>query len=215
GTKLNFVENPPPVPVNVREIAPTVFLAVPRVWEKFYSAVAIAISEATRLQQLAYRWSLGVGQRVADLVLEERPVPAALRVAFHVARVLALNNVCKLTGHQRARSLVTGSAPISPDLEAWYLSLRLPLLAVKTQTESCGASTGMPADRTRPGSSGPATPYNEVKVDPATGELLIRGPNVFMGYLNQPEKTAETIDADGWLHTGDVGTVDDNGYFRI
>src|SRR5690606_35880029 len=105
GTKLNFVENPATVPENVREIAPTVFLAVPRVWEKFYSAVAIAISEATRLQQLAYRWSLGVGQRVADLVLEERPVPAGLRVAFHVARVLALNNVRKLIGIHRARYL--------------------------------------------------------------------------------------------------------------
>jgi len=215
GTKLNFVENPATVPENVREIAPTVFLAVPRVWEKFYSAVTIAISEATRLQQLAYRWSLGVGQRVADLVLERRPVPASLRAAFHVARVLALNNVRKLIGIHRARYLVTGAAPISPDLVRWYLSLGVPMLEVWGQTESCGASTGMPADRILPGSIGPATPYNEVKVDPATGELLIRGPNVFMGYLNQPEKTAETIDAEGWLHTGDVGTVDTNGYFRI
>src|SRR5690606_36453625 len=130
GTKLNFVENPPPVPVNVREIAPTVFLAVPRVWEKFYSAVAIAISEATRLQQLAYRWSLGVGPRVAERVLEGRPVPAGLRVAFHVARVLALNNVRKLIGIHRARYLVTGAAPISPDLVRWYLALGVPMLEV-------------------------------------------------------------------------------------
>jgi long-chain acyl-CoA synthetase len=82
-------------------------------------------------------------------------------------------------------------------------------------TESCGASTGMPASRIKPGSIGPACPYNEVRLDPKTGELLIRGKNVFMGYLNQPEKTAEAIDADGWLHTGDVGLVDADGYFRI
>jgi long-chain acyl-CoA synthetase len=82
-------------------------------------------------------------------------------------------------------------------------------------TETCGAATGIPATRIKPGSIGPAASYNEVKVDPATGEILVRGPNVFMGYLNQPEKTAETVDADGWLHTGDVGTVDGEGFFRI
>src|SRR5690606_37594605 len=82
-------------------------------------------------------------------------------------------------------------------------------------TEACGASTGVPAQRIKPGSIGPAAQYNEVRLDPATGEILVRGPNVFMGYLNLPEKTAETIDADGWLHTGDVGAVDEEGYFRI
>jgi long-chain acyl-CoA synthetase len=215
GSKLNFVENPDTVPENVREIAPTVFTAVPRVWEKFYSAVTIAVSEASRLQQLAYAWAIGVGRQVADLVLAGKPVPGALKLQFRVARLLALDNVRKLIGIHRARFLVTGAAPIAPDLVRWYLALGVPMLEVWGQTESSGASTGMPAGRIKPGSIGPAVSYNEVKLDPATGELLIRGPNVFMGYLNQPEKTAETIDADGWLHTGDVGTVDDEGFFRI
>ncbi|ODS96570.1 MAG: fatty-acid--CoA ligase [Lautropia sp. SCN 69-89] len=215
GARLNFVENPDTVPENVREIAPTVFIAVPRVWEKFYSAVSIAISEATRLQQIAYGWALGVGKRVAERVLEGKPVPATLKAAFRVARVLALDNVRKMIGIHRARYLVTGAAPISPDLVRWYLALGVPMLEVWGQTESGGASTGMPAMRIKPGSIGPAAAYNEVRLDPATGELLVRGPNVFMGYLNQPEKTAEAIDADGWLHTGDVGTVDDEGFFRI
>ena len=215
GSVLNFVENPDTVPENVREIAPTVFTAVPRVWEKFYSSVAIAVAEAGRAQQLLYRWALGVGQRVADRVLAEQPVPAALKLEFMLARWLALDNVRRLIGIHRARFLVTGAAPISPDLVRWYMALGVPMLEVWGQTESGGASTGMPAARIKPGSIGPSCAYNEVKIDPATGELLIRGPNVFMGYLNQPQKTAETIDAQGWLHTGDVGSVDAAGYFKI
>jgi len=215
GTLLNFVENPETVPENVREIAPTVFTAVPRVWEKFYSGVMISLKEASRLQQLAYGWSIGVGSRIAELVLAKKPVPGSLKLQFQIARVLALNNVRKLIGVHRARFLVTGAAPISPDLVRWYLALGLPMLEVWGMTESCGASTGMPADRIKPGSIGPATSYNEVRIDPATGEILVRGPNVFMGYLNQPEKTAETIDPEGWLHTGDVGSVDEEGFFRI
>ncbi|MDP3086390.1 MAG: AMP-binding protein, partial [Rubrivivax sp.] len=210
-----FVENADTVPENVREIAPTVFTAVPRVWEKFYSAVMIALSESSRLQQLVYGWAIGVGKQVAELVLADQPVPVGLKVQFTLARWLALNNVRKLIGIHRARFLVTGAAPIAPDLIRWYLALGVPMLEVWGQTENCGAATGMPAGRIKPGSIGPACGFNEVKIDPATGELLIRGTNVFMGYLNQPEKTSETIDADGWLHTGDVGTVDDEGYFRI
>ncbi len=215
GARLNFVENPATVAENVREIAPTVFVAVPRVWEKFYSGVTIALSEAGRLQQAAYAWAIGIGRRIADLVLDGRPVPGALKAQFHLARWLALNNVRRMVGIHRARFLVTGAAPISPELVRWYLALGVPMLEVWGQTESGGASTGMPVARIKPGSIGPACGYNEVRLDPATGELLIRGPNVFMGYLNQPDKTAETIDAEGWLHTGDVGTVDDEGFFRI
>ena len=215
GAVLNFVENPETVPENVREIAPTVLTAVPRIWEKFYSSVAIALRESGPAQQAAYAWGIGVGHRVAAKVLAGEPVDAWLRLQFTIARRLVLDNVRKLIGIDRARLLVTGAAPISPELVRWYLALGLPMLEVWGMTESCGASTGMPASRIKPGSIGPACPYNEVRLDPKTGELLIRGKNVFMGYLNQPEKTAETIDADGWLHTGDVGTQDADGYFRI
>ena len=215
GAKLNFVENPDTVPENVREIAPTVFTAVPRVWEKFYSGVMIALKEAGPLQQAAYAWAIGVGQRVANLVLAAEPVPGTLRLQFRLAQALVLNNVRKLIGIHRARFLVTGAAPISPELVRWYLALGLPMLEVWGMTETCGAATGVPAQRIKPGSIGPAAQYNEIKLDPATGELMVRGANVFMGYLNQPDKTAETIDSDGWLHTGDVGVVDADGYYRI
>ena len=215
GAKLNFVENPETVPENVREIAPTVFTAVPRVWEKFYSGVMITLKEASGLQQAAYAWAIGVGERVADKVLARQVVPATLKLQFHIARLLVLNNVRKLIGIHRSRFLVTGAAPISPELVRWYLALGLPMLEVWGMTETCGAATGVPADRIKPGSIGPAAEFNEVRLDPQTDEILVRGPNVFMGYLNLPDKTAEAIDADGWLHTGDVGKVDEEGFFRI
>ncbi|MCW5260163.1 long-chain fatty acid--CoA ligase [Verminephrobacter eiseniae] len=215
GARLNFVENPDTVPENMREIAPTLLTAVPRVWEKSYSGVMIALQESTRLQQAAYRWAIGVGMRIADLVLAGQRVGTVPKLQFWLARWLVLNNVRKLIGIHRARFLITGAAPISPQLIKWYLALGVPMLEVWGQTETCGAATNMPASRIKPGSIGLAANYNEVRVDAASGELLVRGPNVFKGYLNLPEKTAETIDADGWLHTGDVGQIDADGYLRI
>jgi long-chain acyl-CoA synthetase len=215
GAKLNFVENPETIPENVREIAPTVFVAVPRVWEKFYSGVMISLKEAGKLQQLAYAWAIGVGTRIANRVLAQEPVSAWLKLQFHIARVLVLNNVRKLIGIHRSRVLFTGAAPISADLVRWYLALGVPMVEVWGMTETCGGSSGSPPDRIKPGSIGPAASFNEIRIDPATGEILVRGKNVFAGYLNLPEKTAEAIDAEGWLHTGDVGTLDSDGYFRI
>ena len=138
-----------------------------------------------------------------------------LKAKFMLGRWLALDNVRKLVGIHRARFLLTGAAPISPDLIRWYLALGVPMFEVWGMTETAGLSTSMQGSRIKPGSIGKAASFNEVRIDAASGEILVRGRNVFAGYLNQPQKTAETIDADGWLHTGDVGTVDDDGYFRI
>ena len=215
GANLNFVENPETIPENVREIAPTVFTAVPRVWEKFYSGVMISLKEASRLQQAAYGWGIGVGGQIADKVMAGEPVSGWLKLKFMLARWIALDNARKLIGIHRARFCVTGAAPISPELVKWYMALGVPMLEVWGMTETCGASTGVPANRIKPGSIGPAAAYNEVRLDSTTGEILVRGTNVFMGYLNLPEKTAETMDTDGWLHTGDVGLMDEDGFFRI
>jgi long-chain acyl-CoA synthetase len=215
GSKLNFVENPDTVPENVREIAPTQFLAVPRVWEKFYSGITIAIQESTRVQQLAYAWALATGRRVSDLVLQGQSVPWHLQARFVLGRWLVLDNVRKMIGIHRCKFIATGAAPISPDLIRWYLALGVPMFEVWGMTETCGLSTGNSPTALKPGSIGPAAAYNEVRIDQGTNEIRVRGTNVFMGYLNQPEKTAETIDAEGWLHTGDVGAMDEAGFFRI
>ena len=215
GTKMNFVENPDTVPENVREIAPTVFAGVPRMWEKFYSAVTIGIKEAGPVQQALYRWAISVGYKVADRVLHRDSVGPWLRLQYQIAGLASLNNVRRFIGIHRCRFLATGAAPIAPDLIRWYLALGIPMLEAWGQTECTGIGTSMQPNGIRLGTIGRACGFNEVQVDAATGEILVRGPNVFMGYLNQPEKTAETIDADGWLHTGDVGVVDAEGYFKI
>jgi len=214
GTKLNFVENPETIPENVREIAPTVFGAVPRVWEKFYSGVSIALKESNAFEQWAYRTAIGIGLEKVRRYEKGEAIGAGLEFAHWLARLLVLDNVRKLIGIHRSRMLITGAAPISPDLVRWYMALGVPMLEVWGMTETGSVSIGTPIDRIKPGSIGIANVPNEVRLSDE-GEILVRGPTVFMGYLNQPEKTAETIDADGWLHTGDVGTVDGEGFYRI
>ncbi len=213
GAVLNFVENPETVPENVREISPTVFTAVPRIWEKFYSGVLIRLKEAGPFQQWAYSVAIGTGQRVAALREARKVVPGALAFKFWLARLLVLNNIRKVIGVHRARILITGAAPISPDLVRWYMALGLEMIEVWGQTESCGAITSNLEGKVKPGSIGPRMRHAEVAVSPE-GELIARGGSIFMGYLNQPEKTAETV-KDGWLRTGDVGRVDEEGFFYI
>ena len=213
GARLNFVENPDTLPENVREISPTVLLAVPRVWEKFFSATTIALKEATPFEQWAYRIAIGVGYRVARLREDWKPVSRALRLLFRLMRFLVLDNLRRAIGIHRARLLITGAAPISPELIRWYMALGLEMIEMWGQTEATGVVTANPPGRIRPGTIGTPVQGLEVRLSGA-GELLVRGEGVFMGYLNQPEKSAEAL-ADGWLHTGDVGSVDEQGYFRI
>ncbi|PWB40094.1 MAG: long-chain fatty acid--CoA ligase [Rhodocyclales bacterium] len=214
GAVLNFVENPETIPENVREIQPTVFLAVPRIWEKFYSGVMIGLAEATGLEKLAYKWAIGVGMKMVARYEAGQPIGAGLKALHWLGRFLVLNNVRKLIGIHRCRFLITGAAPISPDLVRWYMALGIPMLEVWGMTETGGGATCTPVSRIKPGMIGIANAYCEVKVAD-NGELLVRGDNIFMGYLNQPEKTAETIDAEGWLHSGDVGYADADGFFKI
>lgn len=211
----NFVENPETVFENLREIQPHVFFAVPRVWEKIYSQVMITLSEAGRVQQLAYKWAMSVGQQVAECTGAGRQPGAWLALQAAVARVAVLNNVRRMTGLSRADLALTGAAPISSDLIRWYHSLGVPLREGWGMTETTAGGTVNPRLAVRPGSVGVPGPGIEMKIAEGTGEILLRGPNVILGYLNQPEKTAEAIDAEGWLHTGDVGRVDEAGYFYI
>ena len=214
GSIMNFAESPETVPDNIREVQPTAFLAVPRVWEKFYSAIMIALKDATPLEKWAYQIAIGIGYRMAEHRLKGSSPSLLLRLADTAAYWLVLRNVRKMIGVDRCRMLYTGAAPISPDLIKWYLALGLNMYEVYGQTENCGVATSMRPEKIKLGTVGQSVPWGEVKIS-SQGEILIRGDFLFMGYLNKPERTAETIDKDGWLHTGDVGTLDDDGFLRI
>jgi len=210
---VNFAESIDTVPDNLREVAPALFFAVPRIWEKFYSAVALRMRDATWPGRLAYRWAIGVGTRAAEARLAGRRPSLALRLLFRLADFLVLDNVKRSMGLHRARGTATGAAPIAPELIKWYMALGIDMREVYGQTENCGLATAMPPGRIKLGTVGIARPDTEVRISPQ-GEILLKGPHVFMGYYKNPQKTAETI-VDGWLHTGDVGVMDADGFVRI
>ena len=212
---INFVENPETVFDNLREVQPHVFFAVPRVWEKIYSQVMISVGEATRLQQWAYGWAVSVGKAVATRRSQGRAPGLGLQLLYAVARFAVLDNVRRMLGMSRVQMALTGAAPISPDLIQWFHALGVPLREGWGMTETTASGTVNPARGIRPGSIGVPGPGLEMRIAPGSDEILLRGPTVIRGYLNLPEKTAEAIDAEGWLHTGDVGRVDDDGYFYI
>jgi long-chain acyl-CoA synthetase len=213
GGVMNFVEDPQTIFENLREIQPEILFAVPRVWEKLFSIVTIAIKEATSFEQWAYAKAIATGYAMARCKEKQVAAPLATRLAFWFARRLVLDNVRKTIGIDKVRLAATGAAPISPDLIRWYMALGIEMCEVWGMTETTGAATANVPGKTKPGSIGTATPAADVRIS-SEGEILVRGPQVFMGYLNLPEKTAETF-VDGWLKTGDVGRVDDAGNFYI
>ncbi|MXY38464.1 MAG: long-chain fatty acid--CoA ligase [Rhodospirillaceae bacterium] len=212
-TVVNFAESPETVAENVREVAPHYLFAVPRVWEKFYSTFTIRMQDATWTGKRLYDWAIGVGMRMAEHRIEGTAPGVRDRLLYAIAGFLVLNNVKTMIGLRRTRWTATGAAPISPDLIRWYLALGINMVELYGQTENTGVATSNRPDEFKVGTVGLALPNTEVKIS-ERGEILIKGPHVFKGYLNNPEKTAETV-VDGWLHTGDVGSVDNQGYFRI
>jgi len=212
GATINFAESPETVAQNLQELSPTYIFAVPRVWEKFYSRITTAISEATWLGRKAYELAIAVGMRRAGKLIAGEPLTPLDRVLYALADRIVLRNVKKLLGLDRAHSAASGAAPISPSLLKWFLAIGLPIDELWGQTE-LGIITTTRKGKFRLGSVGAAIPGTEVRIDDS-GEIIARSEGQFDGYLNLPEKTAETI-IDGWVHTGDVGELDDEGYLSI
>jgi long-chain acyl-CoA synthetase len=210
---INFAESTATVPENIREISPTIFFSVPRIWEKFYSAIALQVKDTTRFGKWGFQLAFKIGNKAASYKLAKRPRPFIIGIVYWLAKLTVLNNIKRMLGLDRARWVLTGAAPISPDLVRWYYALGINMLEVFGQTESSGLATTNTVGDVKLSTIGKAIPDTEVKLS-SEGEILIKGPNVFLGYLNQPEKTKETV-IDGWLYTGDVGVKDQDGFFTI
>jgi len=212
GATINFAESPETVMQNLQELSPTYVFAVPRVWEKFYSRVTTAMSEATWLGRKAYDLALRVGNRRADKLIAGEPLSASERFTFGLADRLVFRNIKKVLGLDRAHSACSGAAPISPSLLRWFLAIGLAIDELWGQTE-LGIITSTRAGVFRFGTVGPCFPGTDVRIDD-NGEIVARSVGQFEGYLNLPDKTADTV-VDGWIHTGDVGELDEEGNLSI
>jgi long-chain acyl-CoA synthetase len=210
---VNFVEGPDTVPENIRELSPTIFVAVPRIWEKFYSGIQLQVKDATRFGRWVYHVAEKTGHRVSAYKIRREPIPLFLSLIYWVAKKTVLNNILRMMGLDRLRWAITGAAPISPDLIRWYLSIGVEMFEAYGQTECSAVATANNIGNSKLGTVGQAVPGCDAKIY-AEGEIMIKSPGVFLGYFNQPEKTAETV-VDGWLHTGDVGKIDDEGFVTI
>ena len=213
GCVVNLVESPETISHDQQEVSPTIHFAVPRVWEKQFSTVQIKLKEGTALGRAAYRFALAIGERRAAVLKERRPVPLYLAGAFVVAEALVLKNIRRLLGIDKCRWLSTAAAPIAPDLIDWYWALGKPMYELYGQTECTGIATANLRDDFRIGSVGKSAEGVEVALA-EQDEIVIRSPGVIQGYWNKPEKTADTI-RQGWLHTGDVGRIDDDGFVYL
>ena len=213
GAIVNFAENLETVPENIREISPTVFFGVPRIWEKFYSAATIAANDGTRLERWAFDAAIAIGRRMAECRLAAATPSVWLRAIHRVANATILLRTRKLIGMESTKYVLTGAAPISSDLIKWFFAIGLDMREAYGMTETAGVVSLPPPDRRRVGTVGVALPETEVKLS-SVGEILVRGPHIFSGYWGLPDKTAETI-VEGWLHTGDIGAVDGDGFLRV
>ena len=210
---VNLAESPETMIHDLREVSPTVHFAVPRVWEKQFSAVRIMLKDATALGRLAYNIAMAVGERRARHLKANQPVPLPLGLAFFCLDRLVLKNVRRMLGIDTCRWLSTAAAPIAPDLIDWYWALGKPMYEAYGQTECSGIATvNLPGDF-RIGSVGKASPGVEITLS-AENEILIRSAGVIQGYWNKPEQTADTF-VQGWLHTGDVGRIDEDGFIYL
>jgi len=214
GNTINFAESPDTMLENLREVSPTAIFAPPRLWEKMYSTVTLTMKDATWLGRTLYGAALKSGYKIAFAAIEGKRVPALVRLRHRVLDWLALSNVRKAIGVSRAHYALTGAAPVSADLINWFRAIGLSLREAYGLTESVGLATVTPYEAYKPGSCGKPPIGIDVRIA-ETGEILLRGPNVFSGYLNKPEQTREALDAEGWLHTGDVGALDNEGFLRI
>lgn len=198
---------------NLAVVQPTFMGAAPRIFEKAYGRITTMVANEGGVKAKLFAWATGVGAKVADARARGEEPSGMLARQYAVADKLVLHKVRARFGG-RIRFFISGSAALNKDIATWFDSVGLVILEGYGLTETSAASfVNRPATNAI-GTVGWALPGTEVQIA-EDGEVLLRGPGVMEGYHNKPEDTAETKDADGWLHTGDIGTLDDNGYLKI
>jgi long-chain acyl-CoA synthetase len=210
GYDVTTCPDPSKIAEYARLVRPNFMFGVPRVWEKVYAGVHAALAADPEKQQ-----------KFADAVAAARPLARALawgdatdeqRKTWEFLDAVAFSTVRQLVGLDQLDLAITGAAPIPAEMLEWFRAIGIPLAEIYGMSESSGPMT-FSAWRVKPGTVGQAIVGCDVRLA-ADGEVICRG-NVLKGYLDDPEKTAETVDAEGWLHSGDIGEVDDEGYFKI
>jgi long-chain acyl-CoA synthetase len=207
--------DPRAVVLYLPEVRPSWFFAVPRIFEKLKAAIEAGIeAEQDAARKQATRWALDVGLRKVKLEQAGEPVPDELAAEHAKADELVLSKIRERLGLDQIESINVGAAPTPREVIEFFHAIGVPLAELWGMSETTGYGTCNPPDKIKIGTVGPPSPGVEIKLA-EDGEVLIRGPVITPGYRNQPDKTAETIDTDGWLYTGDVGEFDEDGYLKI
>ena len=202
------------LPDTLKEVRPTAFFAVPRVWEKFYAAVSEKLGEATGVKASIANRAMSVGRQHTEALNQGDQPSGWLAAQYGLFDKLVYGKAKEAMGLDRCRYMFSSAAPLSPSIADFFAGLGMQLLQLYGESECTGVCAFNEPTKNRVGSVGSAVPGVELAIA-EDGEILTRGPNVFLGYLRNPEATAETLTDDGWLRTGDVGHIDDDGFLFI
>ena len=213
GVVINYAESVEAFSANLVETRPTLCCAVPRVYEKVYARALEAAAGASPVRKKLFFWARRAGDLWAERRLAGKPIPVDLRFAHAVADALVFARIRGRVGG-RLRYFVSGGAPLAPEIARFFYAAGLTILEGYGLTETSPVITVNTPGHLKLGTVGRPVPGVEVRIA-EDGEILTRGPHVMRGYYNKPEATAEALDPDGWLHTGDIGELDGEGYLRI
>ncbi|PWV82066.1 long-chain acyl-CoA synthetase [Prauserella marina] len=213
GSVVNFGEGGPAFPRDLRDIQPTVFLGVPRVWEKLLAGVELRMADASPFKKLVYRSCLRQGRRIAPSRMRGT-TGLTDRLILALCELLIFRTLREKLGMVRVRVALSGAAPIAPEVLEFLWAIGIHVREGYGQTENTAICTLTPADDIRLGMVGTALPGVELSIAD-DGEIITRSAGVFLGYLDDPEASAQAVDEQGWLHTGDIGVVDADGFLRI
>ncbi len=213
GGTIAYAENVNKVADNLQEVKPHYFAAVPRLFEKMRMRVMDNVAAAPPARQKIFHWALKVAQERLPYRVDRKPMPLGLKVKSAIADKLVFSKILARLGGN-VQYVVSGGAPLSAELAAFFIGAGVEILEGYGLTETSPVIAVNRPDKRRVGSVGPVISGIEVKIAP-DGEILTRGPHVMKGYWNNPEATAQSIDAEGWFHTGDIGEIDGDGFLKI